>query len=386
MRHPTHVPQRPLRKAVGLLAGGAAAAALAAPPAAPAGGSPSAPTMGPPAAATTVTGRVVDGDVAVGGAIVVLRAWPSRATQAATPVGTRQSLFTVGIGRTAADGSYSLAGNLAGLPRAYRAADGTVDLMVMALHDGRLTETSLPAGAATRAAPLAPLDLAHGVESRAAVTAERVLSADLERRGGAAESAAGGGFGGVPDVCGGGSWSSPYGPFRVKVATAAAGTGLYAIVDYGVSEATTLGVAFEGGGGWQASGTSTVGTSSGFTTEPLVNKRVFAWWDYHDWISGCGGYRTAYPQQYVGHAPEVSIAHPHYRHCGSPYNAGATYVHGATTNETYSNGLTVHGITLSSHAGWDSHMTLRIHFDVRGIVCGNNASRESAPRVEAHRT
>jgi hypothetical protein len=324
------------------------------------------------ASGIVISGQVVDRGVPVAGATVLLRAWPSQATQLATPAGTRQTLFLVGVGRTNADGSYTLGTDLGNVPAAYRAADGTVNLVLMAVHNGRLATTSFPADAGSSAAQTAAVDLATGAYSPATQGAETV-------QGAAARAIS-------PNLCGGGYWTSPYGPYQTKLGDAAAYGGIVGQItySYGGSTSTTLGVAFNNGSGWSASGTSTAGTSSsiGFIATGLADNRVYGLWRYHDWVSGCGG-RWAYPYDYVGRGQTTSISHPYFPYCGGWYYPGNSYVRNSSSNQTYSVGLTVDGVGLSSQAGWSSSMTLIFKFSVKGHVCGDTTAREAAPRVEA---
>jgi hypothetical protein len=59
--------------------------------------------------------------------------------------------------------------------------------------------------------------------------------------------------------------------------------------------------------------------------------------------------------------------------------------HSSTRNQTYSAGITVYGVGLSSQAGYTSTATIRFHFNEKGGVCGNNSTfGEASPIVDAH--
>jgi hypothetical protein len=275
-----------------------------------------------------------------------------------------------------------LPADLSTIPAAYRSDDGTVNLVVMAMRHGRMISNTFPATPGTASTHVMPeLDLGSGAYSQEALAADTVTIPSTGVQGGAQSTQTGVGF--LP--CGGGSWSSPYGPYQVKIGDATADQIANPTFTYarGTSTATTLGVAVNSGSSWSASGTSSsaAGTSAGFTATAIQTDRMFAQWRYHTYY-GCGA-QWAYPYDYVARGDTVSIAHPTYSYCGGLYKAGDIYRANSYSNGTYSAGLSVYGVSLSSQAGWNSSMTLTFNFTGNGYVCGNTSAREAAPRVEA---
>lgn len=170
-----------LRRLVALGVGGLIAAALVG-----AGVGGAANNGGRTPGGMTVSGSVTDQGAPAGSALVVLRAWPSQATQFATAPGAASSLYTVSLGRTNGHGSYSLSADLSTIPAAYRSDDGTVNLVVMAMRHGRLITNSFPANLGTASNQVMPtLDLANGAYSKEALSADTVSIASTDAQVGA---------------------------------------------------------------------------------------------------------------------------------------------------------------------------------------------------------
>lgn len=162
------------------------------------------------------------------------------------------------------------------------------------------------------------------------------------------------------------------------------GTGSYSS---GGSTSTTLGVEAKSiSGSWSTSGTSTIssGSGTGFSQSGLKDKRLFGQFMYRQYISPyCQTLNK--PYSYYGKGNTVSIRHPTFPNCGGLYGVNGVYTHTSSTNQTYSSGLTVFGVGLSSHAGYSSTASLSFKFVTPGRVCGNNADLgETSPIVEAH--
>ena len=304
-----------------------------------------------------VAGHVTNGGVPVSGATMFIQAWPNQATQLATPPGQRVSLDLAAVGKTAADGSYRILANLGNLPSRDVNPDETVNLHVMAFSHGRIWTTNLPT------------TVNSGAPQTANLTNATTTSC------------------GIPNNS---YWTSPYGPYDVKLGNAMADTGITGRITYsdGSSTSTTLGIAFYDGSSWSAGGTETNGTSSsvGFSAGSLQNDQVDGLWNYHTYVVLDGStvcYKEAHPYEYVGRGDTNAIAHTYYGYCGGTYSAGDSYFQSSSNNGTFSAGLTLYGVSLSSQAGWESSMTLRYTFSAAGKVCGNTSQYEAAPRVEA---
>src|SRR5207302_839275 len=124
------------------------------------------------------------------------------------------------------------------------------------------------------------------------------------------------------------AWFGPYGPYQASLGTSDAMTGVSGRITYshGSSTSTTLGVAFDGGSGWKANGTATVGadTSYGFDTgSVLQNNRQYGLWYYHKAIGygACPG-SWYQPLKYVGIGQRTTFSHVHYTYCTGTYYSG----------------------------------------------------------------
>lgn len=334
-------------------------------------------------ASLKLSGDVVDHGLAAGGALVLLQALPNQAAQEAATPGVAQSLFPVAAVRAKGNGSYNLSVDLSQIPAAYINADGTVNLQLMAVRGGYLAATNFPEAASSPvAAPPAAsvLDLASGAYSTAALAADSVQVGTAQVTAAASQNA-------TPYVCSGGYWGGPEGPYQTKLVAATAGANVYATVtySYGGSSSTTMGVAFDGSGGWAGDGTISNGTSSqyGFQTGYQQDKSDWGLWRYHSWYGSCGG-RWDYPLDYVGRGQTVSIAQPSYGYCSGWYYAGDSWTRDASSFATWSDGVNFPYLTLSAQSGASTTESLSFYFGANGHICGDSSLREGAPHIEAH--
>lgn len=186
--------------------------------------------------------------------------------------------------------------------------------------------------------------------------------------------------------CGQILWLDYNGPYDTKIMDVMNHRDISSTATYaaGGSTATTLGFLTGGSGSWGVGGTMTVGSGSsgGFIAHP-TNARIHALWMYRERAVQCYGTQNV-PYNYYGRGSTPSITHVKFYNCGGGYGPGDTYFHEYNSNQTYTAGLTVYGISLSSKAGYSSTARLEFTFRVRGKVCGNSATLgEQSPRVEA---
>jgi hypothetical protein len=302
-----------------------------------------------------ITGQVVERGQSIVGASVVAQAWPRDEHLSGLATGASFDLFPIASTTSGQSGLYSMALDLSVLPPLYRSPAGQVDLQIIASASGKRVSWSFShILGQTANSSLPALDIDLGVE------------------------------GATPHPCGGAALDI-HGPYQTKLANVYAegnvvGRATYA---HGGSTATTLGVALQGaGGGWFASGTQTKSASAGFVANNLKDRGVYGLWRYRDYVV-CGVKWTR-PFDYVGRGQTTYFGtHPDYNYCGSAYYAGDRYFRNIAANHTFSTGLTVYGVGLSSQAGWSSSMTLEFIFSSTGNVCGNTSQRELAPLVEA---
>jgi hypothetical protein len=180
-------------------------------------------------------------------------------------------------------------------------------------------------------------------------------------------------------------WGDYNGPYQTKIMDVMNDTYIGSNATYaaGGSTATTLGF-LTNGPNWQVGGTMTVGSGSsgGFVAHP-TNARIQALWMYRERTVVCVGNQNV-PYSYYGRGNTPSITHVKYSNCGHYYYPGDQYFHDYNSNQTYSAGLTVYGIGLSSQAGYSSTARLEFTFQVRGKVCGNSETLgEMSPKVDA---
>jgi hypothetical protein len=189
--------------------------------------------------------------------------------------------------------------------------------------------------------------------------------------------------------CGAIVWYNFNGPYQTRIMdimnpSTIPGRGSYF---YQGSTSTTLGYLKTGTTNWQVGRTMTRGSSAGTGFHvPAVSQRIQAQWMYRERAIVCVGNQNV-PYHYNAKGNQPSITHVKYSNCGSAYPPGSNYVHSLNRSQTYSVGVTVYGIGLSSQAGYSSTATLKFHFNEKGRVCGNSSILgEASPKVEAHRT
>jgi hypothetical protein len=321
-----------------------------------------------------LTGQVTSDGAAAAGATVIAQAMPAG--------GGTQSPVQVGYGSTAPDGTYTVNAQLSSLPEGYVNPDDSVNLTLIAMRSGYLWSDSFPvASSATSYND----NLTNGAMNAAFKAAERSAMSKAAASSGS----------GKPDKartdaivmagCGG-SWSGPQGPYQVKIGDVSADQIATGEMSYfsGSSTTTTLGVAYYNGSSWSVNGTASSAASqnSGWDQANLQTQRMFSLWTQHT-FTNCFGQAWREPDYYAGKGQQISIAHPTYKYCTGPYYNGGRWFTTTATNGTYSDGLTVLGLNLSSQAGWSTSMEIQFHFTGKGWICGNTNQYDSSPRVEA---
>jgi hypothetical protein len=322
-----------------------------------------------------LVGSVNDNGAPASGAAISAAAWPD--WQFLSLVAANQAFDLKPLGSVTADetGGFAMDIDLSTLPGTYVSEDGHVEIEVTAIADSKVRVYFTMDALANQSSnvTIPPMNLAEGDAPAAA----RTHSAT-----GVAAPAVG--------TCSP-HWisGSENGPYQTKLMDVFAtgmvtGTGTYS---NGGSTSTTLGVEAQNvfTGNWSASGTSTIGTSSstGFQATTIKDKRLFGQFIYRKYIDAyCQTLNK--PNNYYGRGNTLSITHPNYSNCGSNYFSGDIYTHTNSANQTYSNGLTVFTVSLTSHAGYVTTSTLKFNFNARGNVCGNNSTQgEASPIVEA---
>lgn len=201
----------------------------------------------------------------------------------------------------------------------------------------------------------------------------------------------GGRVAGAPSIdaptppCGAIVWGNYNGPYQTKIMdvmnrSTIPGTATYF---YDGSTSTTLGY-LTNGPNWTVGGTmtSSSSTTTGFSAG-TTNQRVQALWMYRERAVVCYANQNV-PYNYHGRGSTPSITHVNYSYCGKTYYPGDSYTHSYNGNQTYSVGLTVYGIGLSSKAGYSSTASLKSRFNVKGKACGNSSTLgETSPKVDA---
>ncbi|GIV01134.1 MAG: hypothetical protein KatS3mg014_2749 [Actinomycetota bacterium] len=297
--------------------------------------------------------------------VVELLVEPSWEVQhAAELAGTPVSMSIVA--RQSATPSFTLPLDLGALDPRFVAAEGYVNVLVVARYGDRVTSWGTTVWPGDSLVQVPALDMSKGVVPP------------------------GGGAGSLwvepqAPTCLQIVWGDYNGPYDTKImdvmnASNIPSTATYA---YGGSTSTTLGY-LTNGPNWQVGGTMTVGTgsSTGFVAHP-TNARIQALWMYRERAVICVGNQNV-PYNYYGRGSTPSITHVKYSNCGGYYYPGEQYFHEYNSNQTYSAGLTVYGISLSSKAGYSSTARLEFTFQVRGKVCGSSKTLgEASPKVDA---
>jgi hypothetical protein len=354
-----------------LLAVGAIAALMMVLPVVPAGAD----------SIVTFVGRVVNVPVslpdAAGPPTVELLVEPTwEVQQAAEAAGEIVSVLSVA--EAPATPSFSLSLDLDALGPEFVNDEGYVNVMVAAKHGGRVSTWGVPVWPGDSIKEIPAFDMARAPVPPAGPLSDAEVSARS-----ATELAA------AAPPCGSIVWYNFNGPYQTKVMdimnpSVIPGRGSYF---HGGSTSTTLGYLKKGTTNWQVGGTMTTGSSAstGFDV-PAVSQRIQALWMYRERAVVCVGNQNV-PVNYYGKGNQPSITHVKYTNCGSAYPPGGNYVHSSTRNQTYSVGVTVYGIGLSSQAGYTSTATIRFHFNEKGRVCGNSSTLgEASPKVDAHKT
>ncbi len=294
--------------------------------------------------------------------LLVEPAWQvERAAEAAG-----EPVSVVSVAHTTAAPSFSLSLDLDSLDPRFVADEGYVNVMVAARDGGRVS---------TWGTTVWPGD-----------TVKKVPAFDMSRAGPPPGSGAAVASSPEPTPpCGTIVWGDYNGPYDTKIMDVMNTSSIDSTATYFYqgSTATTLGY-LTGGPNWSVGGTMTTSASSGsgFIAHP-TNARIQALWMYRERAVICYANQNV-PYNYYGRGSTPSITHVNYSYCGGLYYPGETYFHDDSSNQTYSAGLRVYGINLSSQAGYSQTARLEFTFHVRGKVCGSSSTRgEDSPKVDA---
>jgi hypothetical protein len=273
------------------------------------------------------------------------------------------------IASTEATPGFSLDLDMATLSPDFVADDGHVEVMIAARLGSRVTTWELPAtaGDGTQTVPTLDMATAEIPEARSSIAKRYALEG--------------------PPPCGYVIWGSINGPYSVKLMDVTSTPAITGRGSYynGSSTSTTLGFLTGTSGHWSVGGTITESRSTGTGFDvPAQNRRIYGLWKYRERQMVCFADQNV-PYSYYGYGSTVSITRPHLTNCGSVYPVGGNYTHGSTKNQTFTQGVTVYGFSLSSQEGYTSSSTIKFHFTAKGRVCGSSSTLgESSPRVEAH--
>ncbi|GEM_PF-5773217 len=278
-----------------------------------------------------------------------------------------ESVSMLSVAQGAATPSFSLPLDLGSLDPRFVADEGYVNVLVAASYGARVTTWGVSVWPGDSVVQVPVLDMSQAVVPPSG------------RAGGPSRSVD------PTPPCGTIVWGAYNGPYQTKIMdvmnpSTIPGTGTYFL---GGSTATTLGF-LTNGPNWTVGGTMTTSSSSstGFSAG-ATNQRIQALWEYRERAVICIANQNV-PYNYYGRGNTPSITHVNYSYCGGTYNPGDTYAHSHNSNQTYSIGLTVYGVSLSSQAGYSSTASLTFRFNVRGKVCGNSSTQgENSPKVEA---
>ncbi len=288
-----------------------------------------------------------------------------RVERAADAAGELVSVSSVA--RATATPSFSLSLDLGSLDPRFVADEGYVNVLVAASYGGRVSTWGVSVWPGEAVVQVPAFDMSRAAVPPGAVATRGASSVD------------------PTPPCGAIVWGAYNGPYETKIMDVMNAANIPSTATYanGGSTSTTLGF-LTNGPNWTVGGTMTTSSSSstGFSAG-ATNQRIQALWEYRERAVICIANQNV-PYNYYGRGSTPSITHVNYSNCGGFYYPGEQYFHQYNDNQTYSAGLTVYGISLSSKAGYSSTARLEFTFQVRGKVCGSSATLgEASPKVDA---
>ena len=333
---------------------------------------PSSPLTGTIAAQGRLVGA---GGNAIQGARVILYAWPADSIVSKLKDGQLVPVRTVGTAYTTASGNYAVPVTSPAALQDSAAADGTVNLELIA---------STPAGFAAFSFPRRLVETAQGTaligaSGNAGTAAPQ--TANLHLTNVAASSA-------PPIQCGQLVKVGTFGQRRTVVGAMYSHVpGVTMNFRYGSGQSSSLGVAVSGSGTfgtWSASGTHSISTNASETFPTFRNvtshryRTVFV---YDEFRIECGGLQ-AQATSWAAGATTLGATPPAATHCVTQ-QAGSTFVKDSTSAYTFSGGVAMSGaigVNLSAHTGYSTTAELRFAFSQTRSLCGTNALPGGAAR------
>lgn len=404
---------------------------------------PSLPAPGFPHLNDLVVGTVTSGSTPIAGATVTLTAWPNAAALDALPDGAEVPTRTVATAQSDASGAYTLAPRLATLPSDYTEPSGAVSLVLEAAKDGVAQSHNVAAALANSAAGATSDSIAEPGRpavinfDRAAQTASDSTSTAVDAgtpdgalasaltsaatHPGTADATADTGIplGGEGNVAAG-SASMPVpafiprcGPWHAQkeriygapehFVNVYTWSGAPATVDEEVGSEHSLGAAMHtiGTVGWSATAGIEISTatSNGAAAVVRSSKAEYNQVNYRYFLQSCwaaanghftGNNKQWRPTGFFALTPqgiEKSVSHPYWNsHLCSDYKAGQRVVKSKGANTTYTAGVDLGFISVSSHASFSSNMTITFQLTQDSEVCGSTAEGlVKSPQIEVHK-
>jgi hypothetical protein len=169
-------------------------------------------------------------------------------------------------------------------------------------------------------------------------------------------------------------------------------SGALGTVDFNAGSDHTLGIGVAASGRWSTSGTKTISTASGATATGLADASVRNKVNYRDYYDTCT-YRTyRRPYSFYSLIPSGNAtyaAHVNYAYCGG---ANDYYIKGQSTwkragnNLTFSGGVDIGPLNVSSNARYSTETSLKFVIEANTYVCGSTSQGwATAPNMSAKR-
>lgn len=362
--------------------------------------------------ATAVTGRLLHDGKAVAGGDILVTVWPKAAVLAAQKIGSRVETRVIHRGKTAADGGFSVSLDVNGLPPAYVARDGQVDLEITAADATRQTDW---ATSVLRSERTAVADRRTGWTTAVAVNdgSAQVLDVTLDLGAGRAGSSDQPGAAPLvltprnqkmlsQPVSRSFSKSSAREPADVCVTYAAGNVknrlehfgriygwkGARGMVDFNVGSSHTLGVASGRGKDWNAAGTGTISTDAGAQVKGLIDKETMNRVNYRDYKNLCWSHTRRRPVSFSALLPSGDFKKTkdkNFKTCAA-YDGNATVWKTKGRNVTYNAGVALPYVNVSAQSGWSTSTKEGFEITRKSWICGSTDDGwAKAPQMSARK-
>jgi hypothetical protein len=308
---------------------------------------------------TVVRGRLIGSST--GGRLVKLLVWPRAKVVAALRPGDRVPLQVAGSAITSPSGRYSI--RVTSPAALESSADhGIVNLEVMTVTRAGFGAFSFPRRLVSTPHGAALAAVAGSARADPQTANLRLIHAAIRQ----------------PDTCGDMHLLSSYGPQKTTVGdTYSIVKGVTMNFDYGNGQNSSLGVGIAGSGGFSASGTYSISSTSeeDFPTQTgHVSTRYRTEFVYGLFAVECAPDQTQ-PTSFAGGATTKSATAPAAGFCVS-FQAGSTFIKDTTSAYNFTGGVDISGdigINLSAQTGYDSSAELRYKFSITRLLCGTDA-------------